>query len=93
MSQLFEDGKVINVDSVDLECVGVSYQETDGERHTFGYNFRVKAELDAEREAAAKAQEEADRAAAEQAASVEAPADVPVPTQPEPLKEETLNVR
>lgn len=49
--QLFEDGKVISVDGVELECVAVSYQETDGEKHGFGYTFREKAELDAEREA------------------------------------------
>jgi hypothetical protein len=92
MSQLFEDGKVINVDGAELECVGVSYQESDGERHSFGYTFRPKAEVDAEREAAAKAQEEADRLReAEESASVEVPAETI--TQPEPIKEETLNVR
>lgn len=89
--QLFEDGKVINVDGAELECVGVSYQETNGERHGFGYTFRPKSEVDAEREAAAKAQEEADRLAAEQTASVESPEEPA--TQPEPIKEETLNVR
>lgn len=51
MSQLFEDGKVVTVDGVELECVGVSYQETDGERHTFGYTFRPKEDVDAERKA------------------------------------------
>lgn len=48
-NQLFEDGKVITVDGVELECVAVAYQETDGEKHSFEYRFRVKAELDAER--------------------------------------------
>jgi hypothetical protein len=47
--QLFEDGKVISVDGVTLECVGVSYQEVEGEKVRFGYTFREKAELDAER--------------------------------------------
>lgn len=52
-NQLFEDGKVITVDGVELECTAVSYQETDGEKHTFGYTFRPKNEVDAEREAEA----------------------------------------
>lgn len=92
MSQLFEDGKVINVDGAELECVGVNYQESDGQRHTFGYIFRLKSEVDAEREAARKAQEEAERQAAE-AEAVRADPNTETVTQPEPLKEETLNVR
>lgn len=89
--QLFEDGKVINVDGAELECVGVSYQETDGERHSFGYTFRPKAEVDAEREAAAKAEEE--RLALEASApDVATPEPLPV-SQPEVNKEETLNVK
>lgn len=51
MSQLFEDGKVIIVDDKELECVSVSYRETNGERHDFTYGFRLKSEVDAEREA------------------------------------------
>lgn len=90
-NQLFEDGKVIIVDGAELECVGVTYQETDGERHSFGYNFRPKSEVDAEREEAAKAQEDYERQVAEQNANAEAP--VETVTQPEPIKEETLNVR
>ena len=90
MSQLFEDGKVINVDGAELECTGVSYQETDGERHSFSYTFRPKAEVDAEREAAAKAEEE--RLALE--AASEQPVETPEPvTQPEVNKEETINVK
>lgn len=57
--QLFEDGKVIVVDGVELECVSVAYQEPNGEREKFTYSFRVKAELDEEREAQRKADEEA----------------------------------
>lgn len=86
MSQLFEDGKVISVDGVELECVGVSYQEIDGKRHTFGYTFRPKVEVDAERQA------EADRIAAEEANEV-APEPVDPLTLPEVNKEETLNVK
>jgi len=57
-SQLFADGKVINVDGVELECVAVSYQENlEGEKQNFGYTFRVKSELDDEREAARQAEE------------------------------------
>ena len=60
-TQLFEDGKVITVDGVELECTGVTYQETNGERHSFGYTFQLKSELDEARKAAeekAKAEEE-----------------------------------
>lgn len=49
MSQLFEDGKIITVDDFELECVGISYQETDGVRHSFSYIFRPKVEVDLER--------------------------------------------
>ena len=91
MSQLFEDGKVISIDGVELECVSVSYQETDGEKHTFGYTFRPKSEVDAEREAAAKAEEE--RLALE-ASAPEVATPEPLPTsEPETVKEETLNVK
>ena len=86
MSQLFEDGKVVSIDGVELECVSVSYQESEGKRHSFGYTFRPKADVDAERQA------EADRLAA-----IEASAPVPEPldpsTLPEVNKEETLNVK
>lgn len=61
-NQLFEDGKVINVDGTELECVSVSYQETEGERHNHSYTFRPKEEVDAEREAARLAEEEAEKA-------------------------------
>lgn len=63
-NQLFEDGKVIIVDDVELECVAVSHQEDPEtqERHTFGYTFRPKAEVEAEREVARKADEEAEAA-------------------------------
>lgn len=57
-NQLFEDGKVITVDGVELECVAVSYQEPNGEREKFAYTFRLKSELDAEREAQRQAEEE-----------------------------------
>lgn len=60
--QLFEDGKVITVDGVELECVSVGYQEPNGEREKFTYSFRVKAELDAEREEAEKLKQEAEEA-------------------------------
>jgi hypothetical protein len=60
-NQLLEDGKVIVVNEQELECVSVSYQETDGQRHNFAYSFRLKSEVDAEREAAIKAEEEANQ--------------------------------
>lgn len=50
-NQLFEDGKVIDINGNQLECVSVSYRETEGERHDFVYGFRLKSEVDAEREA------------------------------------------
>lgn len=61
--QLFEDGKVIEVDGVELECVAVSHQEDaeTQERHTFNYIFRPKDELDAERKVAEEEQAEAER--------------------------------
>lgn len=65
MSQLFEDGKVVNVDGTDLECTGVSYQEVDGVKSNFVYQFREKSELDAEREEAARLEEERKKAAEE----------------------------
>lgn len=62
--QLFEDGKVIEVDGEVLECSAVTYQEDSEtqERHSFVYTFRLKSELDAEREEAKKAEEEAEAA-------------------------------
>lgn len=57
--QLFEDGKVITVDGVELECVAVAYQESpEGERSNYGYTFRIKSELDAERAEIAAREEE-----------------------------------
>lgn len=50
--KLFEDGKVITVDGVELECVAVIETAPEGQPNNFSYTFRVKAELDAEREAA-----------------------------------------
>lgn len=86
--QLFEDGKVISADGVELECVGVSYQEDPetNTKHSFGYTFRLKSEMDIERE-----QEEAARLALE---ANEVPAEPVEPLgQPEENKEETLNVK
>lgn len=48
--KLFEDGKVITVDGVELECVAVAETVPEGQPSVFSYTFRVKAELDAERE-------------------------------------------
>lgn len=62
-NQLFIDGNVTVVNGSELECVSVSYGEENGEKQNFVYSFRLKSELDAEREAAAKA--EADRQAQE----------------------------
>ena len=80
MSQLFEDGKVVVVDGVELECVAVGYQENPDtqERHSHTYTFRVKSELDDERAAAQKAEEEAAEAARlnEEATNQPAPGEV-----------------
>lgn len=57
-NQLFSDGDAHEVNGQMLECVSVSYQETDGEKHNFVYAFRLKSELDAEREAEAARQAE-----------------------------------
>lgn len=60
-NQLYDIEDVINVNGTELECTGVTYQETEeGERHSYGYTFRLKSELDAEREEARKNQEEAE---------------------------------
>jgi len=57
--QLFNDGEVIEFKGVELECTAVSYQENEeGVRHSYGYTFRPKAEVDAEREAALPEPEE-----------------------------------
>lgn len=58
-NQLFTDGDVHELGGETLECVSVSYREEDGEKSGFVYSFRLKSELDAEREAARKAEEEA----------------------------------
>lgn len=92
--QFYTDGDVRELDNKQFECIGVSYQETDGQRHDFVYSFRLKSEVDAERAAAAKVEEE--RSAAEQAAAQsELPETENISEQPqsEPLKEETLNVK
>lgn len=80
--QLFTDGDVIQpTGSVQLECVSASYTENEqGEKSNFAYTFRLKSELDAEREAAKEAEEQP-TAEAE-----------PV-NQPEPIEEETQHVR
>lgn len=77
--QLFTDGDVHEVNGQTLECVATSYQETDGERSNFVYHFRLKSDLDAEREAAKAA---------------ELPAETTEPvTQPEQPQEETQYVK
>ncbi len=50
--QLFEDGKVADINGNEFECVSVSYSELEGKRGNFTYGFRLKTEMDAEREAA-----------------------------------------
>lgn len=59
-NQLLENGKVVEVNGEQLECSAVSYQEDPEtqERHSFVYSFRLKSEIDTEREAEAKHQEE-----------------------------------
>lgn len=89
MSQLFEDGKVINVDGTELECTGVSYQEIDGVKQNIQYVFRAKSEVDAERKALAEAEEL--RLAAENIEPV-TEAEIQA-TQPQPIKEEIQNVK
>lgn len=67
--QLFEDGTTITLNETDvIECVAVGYQETpEGEKHSFTYTFRDKAELDAERLAEAERQAEVEAAEKAQA--------------------------
>ena len=77
MSQLFEDGKIIIVDGVELECVSVLYRETDNERHDFVYEFRLFSEVEAER-----------KAATDELSGV-----IEEINQPEEPKEETINVK
>jgi hypothetical protein len=88
-NQLFEDGKLVDVDNNQLECVGVSYSEVDGEKSNFSYTFRLKSDVDAEREAATAA--EAANAPTDVAAPTEAP--VTEPVQTELVKEETQYVK
>lgn len=71
--QLFEDGKVVTVDGQELECTAVSHQELEpGVRSNFAYTFRLKSEVDAEREAEAKHQEELKAAEAQAEPQTEA---------------------
>lgn len=81
-NKLFEDGKVIVVDDVELECVAVSNQEDPEthEKHTFSYTFRPKADVDADREAEAKRQEE-EKAAQEEADRVREATELPPPAE------------
>jgi hypothetical protein len=89
-NQLFEDGNVADVNNNQLECVSVSYSEVDGVKSNFSYTFRLKSELDAEREAAKAAE-----VAAAPAATDVTPAEAPVsnPAQTELVKEETQYVK
>lgn len=56
--QLFTDGETIKTDQGELECSGVTYQELDGVRHSFVYQFRLKSDMDEEREKRRIADEE-----------------------------------
>lgn len=78
--QLFEDGKVIVVDDTELECTSVGYQEVDGEKQNFVYSFRLKSEVDDEREQARLAEEEAERARQE-AEETRAATELPAPAE------------
>ena len=90
--QFYTDGDVRELDGKQFECVGVSYQEDEnGERHSFVYSFRLKSEVDVEREALAEKQR-LEAEAIEQSKNV-APLPEPEITKPEEFKEETLNVR
>lgn len=89
-NQLFTDGDVKQLDGRDFECVGVSYAETDGEKSNFVYSFRLKSELDAEREA--EAQRVKDLEAAQGEPMVDETV-APEPEQPKPIEEETQHVR
>jgi hypothetical protein len=94
MSQLFEEGKVINVDGVDLECVGVGYQDDGNTRTAYHYTFRPKADVDAERlEREEREKRMAEQEAEQAAANPESSVEPEVVTEPEVNKEETLNVK
>lgn len=60
--QLFKEGDTIKHEGNTLECVIVQYRERDAQFENFVYGFRLKSELDAERESQRKvkqAEEEA----------------------------------
>lgn len=61
-NQLFTDGDVHQINGETLECVAVAYTEVDGVKENFAYTFRLKSEVDAEREAAREAEEKAEAA-------------------------------
>lgn len=87
-NQLIEDGKIIEINGSQFECVAVSYAEdSEGVKTGFYYSFRLHEEVETERQAAAQA--EADRIAAEEGTEPV----VDEPTQPEEPKEETQYVR
>lgn len=60
--QLFNDGDTFEHEGETLECVLVQYRERDGEKENFVYGFRLKSELDAERESARKVEEDQEKA-------------------------------
>lgn len=73
-NQLFTDGSVINHEGTELECVLVQYRDVNdtngaptGEKENFVYGFRLKSEMDAEREEQRKIEEDQAKAREENA--------------------------
>lgn len=62
--QQYDINDTIQLEKGDLQCVSVGYQETDGVKHDFVYQFRLASDVLAEKEAAEKADAEL-RAASE----------------------------
>lgn len=48
--QLYRIGNTIKVDGHELECISVAYVDKDGEPQDYVYNFRLKSEVDSDRE-------------------------------------------
>lgn len=56
-NRLWDTGDVVEVEGEMMEITSVSYQETDGERHTFTYAMRSEEELEMERQDAEEAEQ------------------------------------
>lgn len=77
--QFYQKGDVKMLDGSEFECVDVTHDETEGVKHNFTYSFRLRSEVDANRDAVMASTQ----------SDIVAPEEL---NKPE-IEEETLNVR